>query len=113
MERKKNKQPKLHLKKGDRVKVLAGNDKGSEGEVLKVFPEKQRAIVEGVNMRIKHTKPSANNPNGSREELEMSVHISNLMVIDPATSKPRRTGKTKDESGKLVRYFKEHTSKKD
>lgn len=112
MERKKNKQPKLHLKKGDKVRVIAGNSRGKEGEVLEVLVEKQRVIVEGVNMIKKHLKPSANNPQGSIQEIEGSIHISNLMVIDPASGEPRRTGRKQDENGKLQRYFKEHTSNK-
>ncbi|WP_299452336.1 50S ribosomal protein L24 [uncultured Microscilla sp.] len=112
MERKKNKQPKLHLKKGDKVKVIAGNSRGKEGDVLEVIIEKNRVVVEGVNMIKKHLKPSANNPQGSIQEIEGSIHISNLMVIDPASGEPRRSGKKRDENGKLQRYFKEHTSHK-
>lgn len=112
MERKKNKQPKLHLKKGDKVRVIAGNSRGKEGEVLEVLIEKQRVVVEGVNMVKKHLKPSANNPQGSIQEIEGTIHISNLMVIDPASGEPRRTGRKRDENGKLQRYFKEHTSNK-
>ena len=109
---KKNKQPKLHLKKGDKVRVTAGNSRGKEGVVLEVLNEKQRVVVEGVNMIKKHLKPSANNPQGSIQEIEGSIHISNLMVIDPASGEPRRTGRKRDENGKLQRYFKEHTSHK-
>ncbi|EAY30195.1 50S ribosomal protein L24 [Microscilla marina] len=112
MERKKNKQPKLHLKKGDKVRVIAGNSRGKEGDVLEVIIEKNRVVVEGVNMIKKHLKPSANNPQGSIQEIEGSIHISNLMVIDPASGEPRRSGKKRDENGKLQRYFKEHTSHK-
>mgnify|MGYP001794138446 FL=1 len=112
MERKKNKQPKLHLKKGDKVRVIAGNSRGKEGEVLEVLIEKQRAIVEGVNMIKKHLKPSANNPQGSIQEIEGTIHISNLMVIDPSSGEPRRTGRKLDNNNKLQRYFKEHTSVK-
>jgi len=112
MERKKNKQPKLHLKKGDKVRVIAGNSRGKEGEVLEVIIEKQRAVVEGVNMIKKHLKPSANNPQGSIQEIEGTIHLSNLMVIDPSSGEPRRTGRKRDDNGKLQRYFKEHTSVK-
>ncbi len=113
MERRKNKQPKLHLKKGDRVRVIAGNDKGKEGQVLAVDLEKRRAVVEGVNLRYKHMKPSATNPQGDIVQKEISVHVSNLMVIDPSNGKPRRTGRKRDDNGKLQRYFKEHTSLKE
>ena len=97
---------KLHVKKGDKVRILSGNDKGKEGEVLEVFTDKYRAIVSGYNMVTKHTKPSANNPNGGIEKTEAPIHLSNLMVIDPATGKPARTGRKLNDSGKLERYFK-------
>lgn len=97
---------KLHLKKGDKVRILSGNDKGKEGEILEVFPSKYRAIVSGYNMVTKHTKPSATNPNGGIEKSEASIHLSNLMVIDPASGKPARTGRKLSDNGKLERYFK-------
>jgi large subunit ribosomal protein L24 len=106
MERKKNKQPKLHIKSGDTVKVIAGNDKGKTGQVLRVISEKQRAVVEGVNMVTKHVKPSATNPNGGIEKKEAALHISNLMLVDPASGEPTRTGRKRDENGKLQRYSK-------
>lgn len=112
MERKYNKQPKLHIKKGDKVCVIAGNEKGREGVITKVLIEKQRAIVEGLNKVTKHIKPNAQNNQGGIEEIEASIHISNLMVIDPATGQPRRTGKKRNAQGKLERYFKQHTSVK-
>ncbi len=96
---------KIHIKKGDQVKVLAGVSKGSEGKVLKVFIDKQRAIVEGVNMITKHTKPNNENPQGGRIPQEAPIHISNLMVID-STGKPTRIGRKKDKDGKSVRYSK-------
>lgn len=109
MIRKKNKQQKLHILKGDTVKVIAGNAKHANpntGKVLIVFPEKQRAIVEGLNMITKHVKPSANTPNGAIEKQEGSIHISNLMVIDPSSGEPTRTGRKQDEKGKLQRFSK-------
>lgn len=106
MERKKNKQAKLHLKKGDQVRILTGNDKGREGKVLEVVAEKQRAFVEGANMVSKHTKPNAKNPNGGIVKQEAAIHISNLMVIDPKTGKPSRTGRRLNDDGKLERYAK-------
>lgn len=105
MERKKNKQPKLHIKKGDTVKVIAGNARGKEAKVLEVFPKKHRAIVEGVNVVTKHIKPSAAKPEGGIEKTEASIHISNLMVVDPANGQPTRIGR-KLVDGKLVRYSK-------
>jgi large subunit ribosomal protein L24 len=106
MERKKNKQPKLHIKTGDLVLIIAGDEKGKQGTVSKIDFEKKRAFVEGRNMVKKHLKPSASNPQGSIEEKEASIHISNLMVIDPATGKPSRVGRKLDANGKLKRYFK-------
>lgn len=97
---------KIHLKKGDKVKVLAGNSKGKTGEVLQVIPSKYRAIVKDVNVVSKHIKPSAANPNGGIEKTEAPVHISNLMVINPATGEAARTGKKLNDNGKLERYFK-------
>ncbi|WP_026999301.1 50S ribosomal protein L24 [Eisenibacter elegans] len=112
MENKSNKKPKLHLKKGDKVRVIAGNAKGEEGVVMQVFPEKLRATVEGINIQYKHRKPSAANPQaGERIEKEGPIHISNLMVIDPASGEPRRVGRRRNENGKLERYFKTHSSK--
>ena len=98
---------KLHIKKGDKVVVLTGVDKGKKGEVLKVFPDKQKAIVEGVRIVTKHIKPTQQNPEGGRETKESQVHISNLMIIDPKTDEPTRVGKKVDEkTGKLKRYSK-------
>ena len=97
---------KLHVRKGDKIRILSGNDKGKEGEVLEVFPSKYRAIVSGCNLVTKHTKPSANNPDGGIKRTEAPIHLSNLMVINPATNKPSRTGRKLNDSGKLERYFK-------
>lgn len=106
MERKTNKQSKLHIKKGDTVKVIAGNSKGKEGVVLEVIPSKQRAFVEGVNVVTKHVKPSATNPEGGIEKTEASIHISNLMLKDPATGDATKTGRKLNDKGKLQRYSK-------
>jgi large subunit ribosomal protein L24 len=96
---------KTHIKKGDLVKVIAGNSRSAEGKVLEVDREKMRAIVEGVNKVKRHTKPNAANPNGAIVEKEASVHISNLMLIDPKSGKPTRVGR-KAEGDKTVRYSK-------
>ncbi|RMG79510.1 MAG: 50S ribosomal protein L24 [Bacteroidetes bacterium] len=96
--------PKLHIKKGDIVFVNAGRDKGVEGEVLEVFPKKSRAIVKGVNIVKKHTKPTQDKPGGIIE-VPAPIHISNLMLKDPKTGEPTRVGR-KIEDGKLVRYAK-------
>ena len=111
MERKNNKQPKLHIRKGDLVRVIAGDDKSTadrvrEGKVLEIFPEKNRAIVEGINMVTKHQKPSAGKPEGGIKKVEASIHISNLMLVDPATNKTTRIGRKLDDKGKLQRYSK-------
>lgn len=97
---------KLHIKKGDTVKVIAGNSKGSTGTVLEVLLAKDRAVVEGVNMVTKHVKPSATKPEGGIEKTEAAVHISNLMLVDPASGEPTRTGRKLDDKGKLQRYSK-------
>ena len=97
---------KLHIKKGDTVYVNAGEDKGKTGKVTKVLVEKQRAIVEGVNMVSKSQKPSANNPQGGIVKMEAPIHISNLNVVDPKTGKPTRIGRRKNDDGKLVRFAK-------
>lgn len=96
--------PKLHIKKGDRVRVIAGDYKGAEGEVLQVFPAKNRAIVENVNIVKKHQKPTQDNPGGI-VEMPAPIHVSNLMLLDPKTGEPTRIGR-KLVDGKLVRYSK-------
>ena len=106
MERKNNKQPKLKIKKGDTVKVIAGNDKGKEGKVLEVFQKENRAIVEGVKMVTKHEKPSAGKPEGGIKKTEASIHLSNLMLIDPSKGEPTRVGRKLNDAGKLQRYSK-------
>lgn len=106
MERKFNKQQKLHIKTGDTVKVIAGDDKGKTGKVLSVDTAKNRAFVEGVNIVTKHVKPTAAKPQGGIEKKEAPVHISNLMLVDPKTGEATRTGRKIGENGKLVRYSK-------
>ena len=97
---------KLHIKKGDTVYVNSGEDKGKTGKVLKVLVAKNRAIVEGVNMVSKSTKPSAKNPHGGIVKQEASIHISNLSRIDPKSGKPTRIGRKVNENGVKVRYAK-------
>ena len=97
---------KLHIKKGDTVYVNSGEDKGKTGKVLKVLVEKNRAIVEGVNMVSKSTKPSAKNPHGGIVKQEASIHVSNLNLIDPKSGKPTRIGRKINENGEKVRYAK-------
>jgi len=97
---------KLHIKKGDTVVVIAGESKGQKGKVLSVQVEKQRAVVEGINMVSKHTKPNAKNTQGGIVKQEAPVHISNLMLVEPANGNPTRIGRRIGENGKLVRYSK-------
>ena len=96
---------KLHIKKGDTVYVNAGNDKGKTGKVLSVDPSKDRAIIEGINMVSKHTKPNAQNPQGGIIKQEAGIHVSNLQLIDPQSGKPTRVGH-KVVDGKKIRYAK-------
>ena len=99
-------QKKLHIRKGDTVMIISGASKGQQGKVLMVEKEKEKAIVEGVNMVSKHTKPNAKSPQGGILKKEAPVHISNLMVID-GTGKATRTVRKHDvKSDKLARYSK-------
>ncbi len=99
-------QKKLHIKKGDTVVVITGVNKGQKGRVLEVIRKNHRAIVEGVNMIKKHTKPNAETPQGGIVEKEAPVHISNLMLVDPKTGEPTRIGRKLNDDGKLVRVSK-------
>ena len=99
-------QKKLHIKKGDTVIVITGESKGQKGRVLEVARDKNKAIVEGVNMVSKHTKPNAKAPQGGIIKKEASVHLSNLMLVDPTTGKPTRIGRRLNDKNKLVLYSK-------
>lgn len=94
---------KLHIKVGDTVKVLSGNENGKQGKVTSINREKGRATVEGLNMITKHRKPSATNPQGGIEKVEAGIHISNLMVVD-GTGVASRIGRKENSEGKSVRY---------
>ncbi|GAB4493200.1 MAG: 50S ribosomal protein L24 [Saprospiraceae bacterium] len=96
--------PKLHVRKGDQVMVIAGDDKGKTGVVLQVIPEKNRAVVEGVNIVKKHIKATQNQVGGI-QEMEATIHLSNLAVLDPKTGEPTRIGR-RQENGASVRYSK-------
>lgn len=96
-------QKKLHIKKGDTVKVLSGESKGSEGKILSIDRKKLRAIVEGVNLVSKHKKPDAKSPQGGIQKEAAAIHISNLMLV--VNGQSTRTGK-KEEKGKMVRFAK-------
>ncbi|MGE0076970.1 MAG: 50S ribosomal protein L24 [Bacteroidales bacterium] len=97
---------KLHIKKGDLVYVISGESKGQQGKVLSVLVKDERALVEGVNMVSKHTKPNSKYPQGGIIKKEAPIHISNLMLIDPTTGKPSRIGRKLNNDGKLVRFSK-------
>ena len=96
---------KFHIKKGDTVFVNAGNDKGKTGKVLEVLRDKDRVIVEGINMVSKHTKPNAKAPQGGILEQEAGIHISNVQLVDPKSGAATRVG-YKMVDGKKVRYAK-------
>lgn len=97
---------KLHIKKGDTVYVLAGEDKGRKGRVLSVDADKNRAVVEGINIVSKSTKPSAKHPQGGIIKMEAPINISNLALLDPKSGKPTRVGIRICENGEKVRYAK-------
>ncbi len=94
---------KLKIKTGDTVRVMAGDDKGQEGKIVKILKDKNKAIVEGVNMVSKHTKPSAQNPQGGISKFEAPIHISNLMLLE--NGEPVKVG-YKMDGDKKVRYSK-------
>jgi large subunit ribosomal protein L24 len=99
-------QKKLNIKKGDSVFINSGEHKGQKGRVLDVDRDKNRVFVEGINMISKHTKPNAKSPNGGIIKKEASIHISNVMLLDPTSGTPTRIGRKLGEKGKLVRYSK-------
>ncbi|GAB2705342.1 50S ribosomal protein L24 [Mucilaginibacter koreensis] len=99
------KKVKFKIKAGDQVKVIAGDAKGQTGKVTTVITDKSRAIVEGVNMVSKHTKPNAANPNGGIVKKEAAIHISNLALVG-ADGNTTRVGRKKNDAGKLVRVSK-------
>ncbi len=87
----------MHVKKGDKVKVITGKDKGKTGVILASFPGKERVLVEGVNVVKKHTKPNQENPQGGIMSVEAAIHVSNVMLIDPKTDEPTRVGYKHEE----------------
>lgn len=96
---------KMHVKKGDTVKVITGKDKGKQGVILQAFPKNSRVLVEGVNIVKKHAKPSQDNPQGGILNVEAPIHSSNVMPIDPKTGEPTRVG-YQIENGKKIRIAK-------
>ena len=97
--------PKLKIKKGDKVVVITGRDKGKSGEVKKVFRAENRVVVDGINMVKRHTSPSAGNAGGIVEK-EASIHVSNVAYVDPKTDKPTRVGYKTLEDGRKARFAK-------
>ena len=97
---------KLHIKKGDTVIVNAGDDRGKQGCVVRVLVSKNKAVVEGVNVVSKSTKPSAKHPQGGIVKMEAPIHVSNLSLIDPKSGKATRIGRRVNENGVKVRYSK-------
>jgi len=95
----------MHVKKGDKVMVITGKDKGKTGVILAAFPKKDRVLVEGINIVKKHTKPNQANPQGGIVSQEAAIHVSNVMPIDPKTGEPTRVG-YKFEDGKKIRIAK-------
>ncbi|MCR2823229.1 50S ribosomal protein L24 [Lederbergia panacisoli] len=95
----------MHVKKGDKVMVITGKDKGKTGTVLASFPKKDRVLVEGVNIVKKHSKPSQDNPQGGIINQEAAIHVSNVMLLDPKTNEPTRVG-YEVVNGKKVRVAK-------
>jgi large subunit ribosomal protein L24 len=105
MRRKFNKIPKLHVKKGDTVRILSGDDRKNTGTILAVYPRKGTALVEGINMVTKHVKPNQRNPQGERITTEAPIRVCKLMVVD-ATGKPTRVGRRPAANGGWERYSK-------
>ena len=100
---------KLHIKKGDLVKVITGNSRGKEGKVIRVYPKQYRAVIEGLNMVSRHLKPDASNTKGGIVKKEASIHLSNLMFIDPKSGLATKIGRKKDDkTGKLIKYSKKN-----
>ncbi|MDO6389409.1 50S ribosomal protein L24 [Pontibacter sp. BT731] len=97
---------KLHVKTGDTVKVIAGDDRGKTGRITAVNIEKQRVTVEGINMVTKHAKPSAKNPQGGISKMEAPIHASNVALVDPKSGETTTVGRRKNSEGKTERYSK-------
>lgn len=95
-----------NVKKGDMVGVIAGDDKGKTGEVIRVFPRNQKVLVQGVNRVYRHLRPSRRHPHGGRIQKEMPISISNVLPIDPKTNQPTRVGFRINEDGSKERIAK-------
>ena len=97
---------KLHIRRGDKVVVIAGDEKGKTGTIVSVDLNSDKAIIEGLNMVTRHNKPTASNPNGGIVKKEAPIHVSNIALADPKTGKATKVGRKEDKNGKLVRYAK-------
>ncbi|PRY16207.1 LSU ribosomal protein L24P [Pontibacter ummariensis] len=97
---------KLHVKTGDTVKVIAGDERGKTGRITAVDREKQRVTIEGLNLVTKHTKPSAQNPQGGIQKVEAPIHASNVALVDPKSGETTKTARRKNSEGKSERYSK-------
>ncbi len=95
-----------HIRKGDMVQVIAGNDKGKVGEIMIVYPKRDKVLVQGINRVYRHLRPSRQNPQGGRIQKEMPVHISNVLPLDPKTNQPTRVGFRVLEDGSKERFAK-------
>ena len=96
----------MKIKRDDTVLIISGNDKGKRGRVLRVYPEQDRIIVEGVRMMKKHTKPTQRDPQGGIVEREAPLHVSNVMLVDPKSDEPTRVGRQRLDEGRQVRVAK-------
>ena len=96
----------MKIKRDDTVLIISGNDKGKRGRVLRVYPEQDRIIVEGVRMMKKHTKPTQRDPQGGIIEREAPLHVSNVMLVDPKNDEPTRVGRQRWDEGRRVRVAK-------
>jgi len=97
---------KLHVKTGDTVKVIAGDERGKTGRIIAVNADKQKVTIEGLNLVTKHAKPSAKNPQGGISQVEAPIHASNVAIVDPKTGEATKTAKRKNSEGKTERYSK-------
>jgi large subunit ribosomal protein L24 len=97
---------KLHVKTGDTVKVIAGDDRGKTGRITAVNIEKERVTIEGINMVTKHAKPSAKNPQGGISKIEAPIHVSNVALVDSKSGETTKVGRRKNSEGKTERYSK-------
>ena len=97
---------KMNIKKGDKVKVLSGKDKGKEGSILRAYPEKQRVVVEKVNVVKKALRPTQQNPQGGIQNIEAPIHVSNVAVVCPSCKQATRISIKRDDDGKKIRYCK-------